>query len=342
MWYVGIDYHLEIAVVCIMGPTGKVKEKFEVSADPTGMDTVIGKMNGKKYRVLGEAFTYSMDLHNHLLSKGVMSDLVQPDQLQIITKSYKKTDYHDCEAIAWYLRMSDKKEIALPMSYIVKDDEMRLRDLCRLRDSMSSEMAALNQQMQAHMRRNGEYLPKDVLGEDPDINTIKVQKYIMTTFDSDFTLQEYLRLYIIFRERSKMVDTELTAFEVDENMKKLLVSIPGIGDLTAVMLISMIIDVRRFRSADAMRSFYGMAPKVRDSGETVKHGRITKKGDRMMRDILKRATFVHMRCCPESPVKRTFESVSSRSKKPIAVTAAANKLLDIIYAVLVSGVPFHC
>ena len=339
MWYLGVDYHLEIAVVCVMTPTGKVSSKFEVPATPEGMDEMIDRVKDKRFRVLGEAFTYSMDLHNYLLSKGVISDLIQPDELQIITKSYKKTDYNDCEAIAWYLRLYDKGELNIRMSYIVKDDEMRLRDMARLMNSLSMDKAKVNQQIQAHMRRNGEYLPKDI--KDSGISSNDVQKYIIETFGHDFTLQQYLQLYVILTERCKIVDAELKKFNVDGRIKSLLISIPGIGEQTAIMLMSMIIDITRFQSADKMRAYFGMNPVVRNSGETVKHGKITKKGDSMMRRILERSVLVHIRICPDSTVARMFNDVSSRSKKPVALLAAANKLLDIVYSVWSSGIPFH-
>ena len=341
MYYIGVDYHLEVAVACIMGPSGNVLEKISLPATTKGMDMLIERMAGKRFKVLGEAFTYSMDLHNYLVGKGVDSQLANPEGLHLITRSYKKTDENDCEAIAWYLRLHSRGEIDLPMSYIVKDEEMRLRDLCRLRNDMSNARGSTSQRISAHMRRNGEYLPADRFGADPDISAKKVQKHIIESFQDDFTLQEYLRMYVYYTERCAAIDAELSRFSVDRFSVELLSSIPGIGETTAVMLMSMIVRVDRFPSADAMRSYFGMAPRVRDSGETVKHGHITKRGDPMMRSILCRAVFVHMRWCPESRVKAMYDSVSARAPKKVALTAAANKLLDVIYSVLSTGTRFH-
>ncbi len=156
MYYIGVDYQLEVAVACIMGTTGNVVDKISLPATTEGMDLLMERMRGKRYKVLGEAFTYSMDLHYYLIGKGVDSSLVNPEELRLITKSYKKTDDNDCEAIAYHAR----GEIDLPMSYIVKDDEMRLRDLCCLRNDLSSAKSSTVQRIAAHMRRNGEYLPE--------------------------------------------------------------------------------------------------------------------------------------------------------------------------------------
>ena len=83
-----------------------------------------------------------------------------------------------------------------------------------------------------------------------------------------------------------------------------------------------------------------MAPKVSDSGGKQHHGHITKMGDRMVRRILYRIVFTHMINHSDGHVRKYYDACVTRMGKAKARTAAANKLLDIIYAVLVRGTPF--
>lgn len=53
MYYVGVDYHLEIAVACITDARGKEWKLLELPSTPEGMDVLIDVMKGKKFRVLG-------------------------------------------------------------------------------------------------------------------------------------------------------------------------------------------------------------------------------------------------------------------------------------------------
>ncbi len=69
---------------------------------------------------------------------------------------------------------------------------------------------------------------------------------------------------------------------------KPLTTIPGIGSLTAVQMMSMIVSIDCFQTVDKMRAYFGMAPSVRDSGGKEKHSHITRKVDSMMRSILGR------------------------------------------------------
>jgi transposase len=56
---------------------------------------------------------------------------------------------------------------------------------------------------------------------------------------------------------------------------ELLESIPGIGRQTAVQLMSMIVDVTRFKDPERLCAYFGMVPRVRDSGGKEHHGRMT-------------------------------------------------------------------
>ncbi len=145
------------------------------------------------------------------------------------------------------------------------------------------------------MRINSEYMPVEIFGTSPSIRSKDVQQFIISEFADDFTLQELLRLQTFYIERNKVIDEALKKYPCDTESVGLLMTIPGIGHLSAVELMSMIVDIRRFPNADDMRAYFGMAPKVRNSGETVSHGYITKQGDPMMRKVLERIVSSHMR-----------------------------------------------
>ena len=342
MYYVGIDYHKSVAVACIIDGKGKELETIELPSTPEGMDMLIGKMGKKKFKVLGEAFTYSIDLHNHLIGKGVSSELVRPTDLKLITHSKKKTDKNDAATIAWYLRMKETDQIKLNYSFILKDKQLEFRSVCRLREKISDLKGHMSQQIKSHMRCNGEYLPVKEFGDNPKMSVKRVQKYIIENFDGDFTLQEYLREYIYLEERSKEVEKEMTRFEFDKEAVRLLETIPGIGELSAMELMSMIVDISRFPSSDVMRAYFGMAPKVRDSGDDVNHGHVTKQGDPMMRHVADRVVRLHLMHSDESVIRKSYESVRKRSNHGVAMMAASNKLLDVIFSVLSNKKPYYC
>lgn len=334
MYYVGHDGHKDISVFCITTASGNVKETFEVPATPEGMDVLIEKMKGKKFKVLAEASTYTIDLHDHLVSKGVESYLAHPHTLKLITESCRKTDRNDSKTLASNLRLWDKHELDISISFVVDGDNRSLRELCRLRESVSEMKGSTMQQIKSHMRINGQYV------EFEDLKTMKARKHIRENFCEDLCLMMLLDMYVVFEDKGKILDSEIERRFGDRNEVQLLATIPGVGITTAAQLMSMIVDVHRFPTADKMRSYFGMAPTVRDSGGSLKHGHITRRGDPMMRKILSRVVAQMIKNAPSDNLAVYRESHRSAMRPGMLMVACMNRLLDIIYAVLVRGTPY--
>lgn len=334
MYYIGHDGHKDNSVFCITTASGNVKETFEVPATPDGMDVLIRKMEGKRFKVLAEASTYTIDLHDYLVSKGVESYLAHPHGLKLITESCKKTDRNDSLTLAKYLRLWDKGEMDISVSYVVAGDDRSLRELCRLCETVAETKGSLMQQIRSHMRINSQYVEFD------DLSTKKARNHLRKEFCNDLCLMMLVDMYTYFEDRGDALDKEIERQFGNREDVRLLTSIPGVGTTTAAQLCSMIVDVERFPTADRMRSYFGMAPKVKDSGGSVKHGHITRRGDPMMRKILGRVVSQLIRFAPKDSIAHYRESHRGAMGPGVLMVACMNKLLDIIYAILVRGTPY--
>lgn len=340
MKYVGADVDINNVVCSVMSDRGKLLETFVVPSNPKGMDQLIEKMGDpKKWKVLFESSTYSTDLHIYLVGKCVQSITATARSLKLINASKKKTDKNDSIALARYLRLWDRDELEMSISTIVSGDSQKLRDLCRLREELAQEKGKTSQQISAHMRRNGEYLDESQF---PNLNADKALNFILETYAEDFVLCERIRHYIYLTARCKDLDVRLAGCTMYKDEVKLLRSIKGFGELSAIQMMSAIVDINRFETQGQFKSYFGLAPSVRDSGGKQHHGHITKMGDPMVRHILYRAVFVHMRSFPEGHISRYYEACVKRMGKSKARTAAACKLLDLVYAVLKRGTPYVC
>lgn len=336
MQYIGVDYHKDTAVVCVQTTSGKTVDEFIVPATIEGMDQMIARIKSKKFKVMGESSGYSNNLHEYLMTIGVDSDLVPPYELKTIVNSVKKTDRHDAAELAKFLRLKDKGEISLNMSYTVIGDDRKLRELCRYREVVARNKGDIAKSIQGHMRSNNQVLDKEF----SDISTNKTREKIRLEFGEDFILMSMLDDYVYNLSRAEKIDKMFESEEYDCKEVELLQSIPGVGRLTAVELKSMIVDISRFETADKMRAYYGMAPKVSDSGESVHHGHITKRGDPMMRLILGRILNVFIQYHPNDNVAVYYRTHQDTSRKGVARIAAMNKILNIIFSILKRGTPY--
>ena len=111
----------------------------------------------------------------------------------------------------------------------------------------------------------------------------------------------------------------------------MLTTLPGVGELTALIILAEIGDISRFGSARKLAAWAGLTPTVRGSDLTVRHGHISKQGSPWLRWILCEAAQTAKRS-PEFAA--TYQAITRRRGKKIATTAVARKLLTRAYHLL--------
>ena len=121
-----------------------------------------------------------------------------------------------------------------------------------------------------------------------NLHTYMCQLMRHKAFSDDFVLMSLLDDYVYWMNRCDSIGRMFDKSVYQNEEVKLFTTISGIGSLTAVQIISMIVSIDRFQTADKMGSYFGMAVSVKDSSGKEKHGHITRKGDSKMRSILGR------------------------------------------------------
>jgi transposase len=113
---------------------------------------------------------------------------------------------------------------------------------------------------------------------------------------------------------------------------KNLKSIKGIGDTSASILLSVIGDVNDFPNEGKLASYFGIVPRVHNSNEVQRSGRITKRGSKLGRTTLVQCTLVAKRYSPY--LQRFYEKIKAARGAGKAIIATAKKFLGIIYLTL--------
>jgi transposase len=122
--------------------------------------------------------------------------------------------------------------------------------------------------------------------------------------------------------------------------RDLLTSIPGIGDTTAALVLSELLDPKRFTSARHVAAFSGLVPRLRYSGTSLhQRGHLSKVGSARLRHGLYWAAVTAIRCNPR------FQHFAARlrgaGKVPLVIIAAVmRKLLELAYTLLRTRAPF--
>ena len=122
--------------------------------------------------------------------------------------------------------------------------------------------------------------------------------------------------------------------------RDLLVSIPGIAEQTALLLLAELGDFSRFSSARQLAAFAGLTPRERISGSSIRgKSRLCKIGNRHLRRLFFFPAFSALRCCAPFQALRSRLLAAGKTKMQ-AVGAAMHKLIRVVFGVLRSGQPF--
>ena len=114
---------------------------------------------------------------------------------------------------------------------------------------------------------------------------------------------------------------------------KVLRTLPGAGEFTALVMLAEIGDISRFGGAGQLASWAGLTPTVRGSDRTVRHGHISKQGSAWLRWVMNQAAQTAKRS-PEFAA--TYAAIAKRRGRKIATIAIARKLLTRAWHLLAS------
>lgn len=135
---------------------------------------------------------------------------------------------------------------------------------------------------------------------------------------------------------------EHTRQDPDLNQKKtLLVSIPGIGEKTAHLLLAEIPQMDDFEDVNQLVAFAGLNPQVHRSGSSINmKPRLSKKGSSRLRKGLYFPAIVARQ---KNPILQVFAARLAKAGKPkmCIIGAVMRKLLHLVYGILKSGQPFN-
>jgi transposase len=145
-------------------------------------------------------------------------------------------------------------------------------------------------------------------------------------------IERVLRAVEALSTQIEEADKELLKVATDNQAIARLMTMPGLGPVTAVRFFSALDEVNRFHNAHAVESYLGIVPGEDSSSERKRITSITKAGSTKVRWTLIQAAWVAWRCKPTAPMSLWATRVAERRGRRVAVTALARKMAGILYA----------
>ncbi|MCA1670655.1 MAG: IS110 family transposase [Actinobacteria bacterium] len=138
-----------------------------------------------------------------------------------------------------------------------------------------------------------------------------------------------------------VVERKLDELGASDAKIKLLQTVPGVGPRLAEAVVVSLDDPHRFKSGSEVSSYAGLTPKLIESGQMSRVGKITRRGPSLLRGMLVEVAWVVWRHNAWAQAFVTKVSRGMKSRKKIAIVALARRLLVKLWAMLRTNTPWR-
>ena len=330
MIHVGVDLHQRFCYITVMEARGKIVQAGPVTNEKLALRKYFRQFRGKEVQVAVEACGFWPAFREVVEPEVKRLVLVHPQRVKAIASAKLKNDRVDSETLAHLLRCD-----LLPESWKADRETQARRQQVRLRATLVRQRTRLKNQVHAVLHQQGLRSPATDLFGKRGRRWLKEVKLPQQARES---VEVCRRMIDSYNEEIQKQNLQLSEKAKDDERVKWLLTIPGIGEGSAMMLLAEIGDLARFGNKEALCSYAGLVPRVRESAGKAARGGITRQGSPWLRWIMVEAAQVATRCSPAA--KRYYERLSRKKHKPVARVALARKLLIAVYALLHDGVAF--
>jgi transposase len=327
MLTVGLDYHTKWSYISILDESGEeVMERKLDSKSELGefLDAL------PEAEVLFEA-GYGWPRLTEMLGETELElHMCHPEDNRRIATDRRKSDRRDARNLAVYLKTRSYKEAFMPCMH-----ERDIRQFIRMRINTARSLTRVKNQIHSALAYAG--VPKEEFNVFAQKNryyleTVEVPP--LTRKSLDMSLKQLDQDMLLLKD----MDDDIAEMNKRDPMARLLKTIPGVGDFTAMVLLSEIVDIRRFPRAASLACYSGLTPKQRQSGSRTRMMGITKEGSANLRWVIIQAAWIAIRIDPR--LRRFYERLQQEKGPSKAITAVAHKLIVAAWHIMTKQIPY--
>jgi transposase len=309
---------------------GKILQAGPVANEKVALRKYFRGFGGQEVQVAVEACGFWPGFREVVEPEVKRLVLVHPQRVKAIASAKLKNDRVDSETLAHLLRCD-----LLPESWKADRETQARRQQVRLRATLVRHRTRLKNQVHAVLHQQGLRSPvTDLFGKRGRLWLAGVK----LPAQARESVSVCLRLLDGYSEEIQKQNLQLSERAKHDPRAAWLMTIPGIGEYSAMMLLAEIGEIGRFADKEALCSYAGLVPRVRESAGKAARVGITRQGSPWMRWVMVEAAQVATRCSPAA--KRYYERLLRKKHKHVARVALARKLLIAVYALLHDGVVF--
>lgn len=154
-------------------------------------------------------------------------------------------------------------------------------------------------------------------------------------------IERALQLVELLNQQAKESYREFRELAMAHPVCARLMTIPGVGPITALSFIATVDDPTRFPCVRKLQSYLGLTPGENSSSQRQQRTGITKAGPSAFRQIIVQAAWTAWRHAKHEPMVQWAQQIMDRRSKPVAVVALARKMTGIMFALWRDGTTYR-
>jgi transposase len=332
--FVGLDISQVLTHVCVVDAKGKRVWQGKCPTHPEDIARTI-RATAPSVTLIGmESGALSPWLWHSLKQTGLPITCVDARHAHgALSMQINKTDANDAHGLAQMMRTSFFKEVKVKSM-----DSHRIRTLIGARAQLVGIRTDLKNQVRGVLKTFGLMVSQsEEKGFEGKVRATISGHDLLETMVAP--LMEVLKSV---QDQVRALDVALRRFAENDKICSHLMTIPGIGPVTAVAFTAAVDDLKRFKKSRSVGAFFGLTNRRYQSGEVDHSGRISKCGDRLVRSYLYEAAgTILTRTKTWSALKSWGHRIAKRSGMGKAKVAVARKLAVIMHQMWITDEAFR-
>jgi transposase len=332
--YVGLDVSQRETSVCVVDETGQVIFEGKAKSDPGALTALLRKHAPGAERIGFETGAMASWLWHELRRVDLPVVCIDARHAHAaLSVRMNKSDQNDARGLAELVRVGWYREVK-----VKSEESQRIRSMLVARSRLVGIRRDIENQVRSMIKEYG-LLFRRAIG-------LQFRKQVTEVMGEGHQLRAVIEPLLLIHERvceqQNKFDDEVRRLAKSDEITRRLMTVPGVGVVTALTFRHTIDDPSRFHSASSVGAYLGLTPRRNQSGETDTNGRISRWGDGLMRTYLfEAATVLLYRTKKWSALKAWGMKLAKRIGMKKAKVAIARKIAVILHCIWVDGTSFE-
>lgn len=328
--YVGLDVHAKSWAISVYSDDFELKSFTQPPSTEQLYNYLSKHYPGAGVHVAYEAGFCGFSIHRDLIQRGIKCSVLNPADIPTSNKEDKrKTDRIDSRKIAKALKNGDVYTVFVPDAQQEAD-----RQILRSRAKIVKDIIVVKNRIKGFLKFKGIVVP-DQYHDRWSRAFIAWMRELPLLQSDQIALAVYVDELVFLTEKKKSLQTAIINLAAEDRYwdnVKLLKSVPSIGLLAAMTILTEVGDINRFAKLEHLCSYCGLTPDTHSSGENERVTGMSRRGNSTVKTILIECAWMAMRKDPAMLLfyKRLVPGMHANK----AIIKVARKLLNRIRYVL--------